>query len=111
MKKNNLYFYGLIFALILFALLPIFLIEDGRLVEVETYSVGMEVTEKTIQQPENAKIFSLEGSGEQVRLKVSNSNYVRYDTGEILEILITVKETKFTHTQFKFYEILGRCGE
>ena len=111
MKKNNLYFYGLIFVLILFALLPIFLIEDGRLVEVETYSVGMEVTEKTIQQPENAKIFSLEGSGEQVRLKVSNSNYVRYDIGEILEVLITVKETKFTHTQFKFYKILGRCGE
>lgn len=111
MKKDNLYFYGLIFVLILLALLSIFLVEDRQLVEVETYSVGMEVIEKTILQPENAKIFSLEGSGEQVRKEVSDLNYARYNTGEILEVLITVKETKFTHIQFKFYTILGRCGE
>lgn len=111
MKKDNLYFYGLIFILILLAVLSILLVEDQRLVKIETYSVGMEVTEKTIQQPENAKIFSLEGSGEQVRMEVSSSNYKQYNTGDILEVEITVEESKLTHIQFKFYKILGYCGD
>lgn len=111
MKKNNLYFYGLIFALTLLAVLSIFLVEDKQLTEIETYSVGMKITEKTIQQPENAKIFSLEGSGEQVRMEVSNSNYKRYNTGDILEVEITIKESKFTHIQSKFYKILGYCRD
>lgn len=111
MKKNNLYFYGLIFVFILVALLPIFLIEDGKLEEVETYSIGMEVTEKTIQQPEKAKIFSLEGTNDRIRMEVSDSDYEQYNTGDILEVLITVKESKLTHIRFKFYTILGYCED
>ena len=111
MKKNNLYFYRLIFVLILLAVLSIFLVEDRQLIEVETYSVGMEVTEKTIQQPQNTKIFSLKGSGEQVRMEISSLNYKRYNTGDILEVLVTVKESKLTHIQFKFYKILGYCED
>lgn len=109
MKKQDISTILIVICLILVISIPILSIYDRELTEVETYSVGMQIIDKNIQKPENVYIFTLNGTGENTRLKVSSSEYNKYEVGEILEVEITVKETAITHADIKFYKILGLC--
>lgn len=97
-----------IFAAIICIALSILLVKELELKEVESYSVGMEVTEKTIQKrPRFERIFSIDGSGESCRIAVTNDQYNSYNLGDILRVEVTIKESSILGIQYKFYKILG----
>lgn len=110
MKKTTTSYFNIIFifVIIICAALSILLVEELDLEEVESYSVGMEVIEKTTQKrPRFERIFSIEGSGESCRIAVTNDQYNLYNQGDILRVEITVKRSPVLGIQYKFYKILG----
>ena len=92
-----------ILAIVAFALIPV----ELNMTEIETYSVGMEITNKSIEGIQKAQIFTLENGADPLRLEVNSDLYSKYNPGDVVEVLVTVKETGLFHFEYEFYTILG----
>lgn len=79
--------------------------------EVESYSIGMEVTEKYIDRPSGTPVFHLEGSGDDVRMQVHKSDYERFETGDIVEIKVTKLESHVFKVKATIHTVLGAVIE
>lgn len=79
--------------------------------EVESYSIGMEVTEKYIDRTSGTPVFHLEGSGDDVRMQVHKSDYERFETGDIVEVKVTKLESYIFKVKATIHTVLGAVIE
>ena len=79
--------------------------------EVESYSIGMEVTEKYIDRPSGTPVFHLEGSGDDVRMQVHKPDYERFETGDIVEVKVSKLKIHVFKIKATIHTILGAVIE
>ena len=101
--------FGIIF--LIFALSVAFWFDITSMYEVESYSIGMEVTEKYIDRPSGTPVFHLEGSGDDVRMQVHKPDYERFETGDIVEVKVTKLESHIFKVKAIIHTVLGAVIE
>ena len=108
MKK---FFIKLIVVILLVALVAVFWFDITSMYEVESYSIGMEVTEKYLDRPSGTPVFHLEGSGDDVRMQVHKPDYERFETGDIVEVKVTKLESHLFKVKATIHTVLGEVIE
>lgn len=107
----NKFFIKLIVVILLVMLIAVFWLDITSMYEVESYSIGMEVTEKYIDRPSGTPIFHLEGSGDDVRMQVHKPDYERFETGDIVEVKVTKLESHLFKVKATIHTVLGAVIE
>ena len=97
--------------ILLVGLTIVFWFDITSMYEVESYSIGMEVTEKYIDRPSGTPVFHLEGSGDDVRMQVHKPDYERFETGDIVEVKVTKLERHVFKVKATIHTILGEVIE
>ena len=98
--------------IVLFVSLAIvFWFDITSMYEVESYSIGMEVTEKYVDRPSGTPVFHLEGSGDDVRMQVHKPDYERFETGDIVEIKVTKLESHVFKVKATIHTVLDAVIE
>ena len=107
----NQFFIKLIVVILLVALVAVFWFDITSMYEVESYSIGMEVTEKYLDRPSGTPVFHLEGSGDDVRMQVHKPDYERFETGDIVEVKVTKLESHLFKVKATIHTVLGEVIE
>lgn len=107
----NKFFIKLGLIVLLVCLATVFWFDITSMYEIESYSIGMEVTEKYIDRPSGTPVFHLEGSGDDVRMQVRKSDYERFETGDIVEIKVTKLESHVFKVKATIHTVLGAVIE
>ena len=100
---------GLIVLLVSLAI--VFWFDITSMYEVESYSIGMEVTEKYIDRPSGTPVFHLEGSGDDARIQVHKLDYECFETGDIVEVKVTKLESHLFKVKATIHTVLGEVIE
>ena len=107
----NKFLIKLSLVILLVGLAIVFWFDITSMYEVESYSIGMEVTEKYIDRPSGTPIFHLEGSGDDVRMQVHKPDYERFETGDIVEVKVTKLESHLFKVKAIIHTVLGAVIE
>lgn len=107
----NKFFIKLIVVILLVALVAVFWFDITSMYEVESYSIGMEVTEKYLDRPFGTPVFHLEGSGDDARMQVHKPDYERFETGDIVEVKVTKLESHLFKVKATIHTVLGAVIE
>lgn len=101
--------FGIVF--LIFALFATFWLDITSMYEVESYSIGMEITEKYIDRSSDTPVFHLEGSGDDVRMQVHKSDYEHFETGDIVEVKVIKLESHIFKVKATIHTVLGAVIE
>lgn len=110
------WFCGVVMA-VLVALLGIVMvttIDDNASIEVERYSIGMEITHAEASTyyirnygTETKRTFYLRGDDKAIAVNVDGATYARFKQGDWVEVEIQITESKIFHDTKETARIIG----